>query len=93
MEIRKVRKKSPVFEAVLVTEENIREVAEWCGGVVEEIYSSILHKTMPRISNPPRNLGEFVHINDWVLRDTSSGEFYAWSRSMFVKNFERTEEI
>jgi hypothetical protein len=65
-------------EARTVSERNIADVAEWCGGVIRKEHDAIDHS----ITNPALNLRtengiERAHIGDTIIKN-DNGTFQVW---------------
>lgn len=90
----KYRKKPIEVEAIQLTEENAKEIAEWCNGACENF-----------MINPPK-FG-CLHVNfledkrilreemiafagDWIIKE-SDGEFYPCKPKKFEKTYEKVE--
>lgn len=74
MDIKRVEMKAPSYEAVLITEDNIAEVAEWCGGTV------VNHRL--KTSN-----GGIVYSGEWLVRNSEVKSFEAVGNTTFKKVF------
>lgn len=80
--IRKYRKKPVVVEAALVTEDNLPEVAAWCGGQVKEV-------ALPKRCIDIQTLeGEMrADVGTYVIRGVQ-GEFYPCRADIFEATYE-----
>ena len=78
------RAKLDVKELVLVTKENLQEVAEWCGGVVDE--------NIIRFNDNTYNssVKMIALIDDYVEKKEDG--FCCWSNDFISKNYNRNEK-
>lgn len=73
LETRRFRKRPVEIEAVQLTEGNIIDVAQWCGG----------HSSSPSRLTIPTLEGAMTAIDgDWVIRGVQ-GEFYSCRADIF----------
>ena len=85
LELKKSRKQV-VVSVVQLTELNIDDVAEWCGGSWDE---DIEHRLVLFIQTLE---GEMTaHVGDWIIQGVS-GEFYPCKPAIFEKTYEVVSE-
>jgi uncharacterized protein (UPF0210 family) len=92
MNIKKIRLNVPTIEAVRLTEENIHEVAAWCGGEVQS------YKNTRRIVIPLRGGimgGEFFHPGCWLIRNPEMPGYISQvdSDELFKSTYTETETV
>lgn len=86
--IGKYRKKPVVIDAVLVTEDNIVEVAAWCGGNVLEMSGEWMALSLNRCVMIPTMEGNMRgDVGSYVIRGVQ-GEFYPCRADIFVATYE-----
>ena len=68
MEIIKFNRKPFVVDGVEVTEDNLAEVAEWCGGEVRRSDKNGEKYVKVPVINPLSNRHTLAFVGDWVLR-------------------------
>ncbi len=78
------RARLDVREFVLVTKENIQEVAEWCDGVVD---GDLLRFTDNTTGSP---VSRIAFVSDYI--ETSINGFSCWSGGFISDNFDRNEK-
>lgn len=87
MEIRNARRKSFDVSYVIVTEENIEEVATWCGGEVGGEGAERYVKVTDKNAISTRQAKAFV--DDYVLKMSETGSsFKAFTEKAFKKSYE-----
>lgn len=79
-----------IFEitAVRVTEENMQEIADWCGGTIttnENSSQKEKHIKVTVLPAPPTERLSMAFVGDWVL-NTPRG-YKVYTDSAFAKNF------
>lgn len=67
----RIRHRPTETEAMLVTEENVKLVADWCGGMVVTDFPKLDRCVSLRTANGPVR----AYVGNWVIRDTE-GTFY-----------------
>lgn len=89
IEVNFYRRKTFFVTAVQVTEENMKDVADWCAGkVVHTASDKKFIKVDVKRALSPRQKQAFV--GDWVL---SNGKgFKVYTKSAFERNFELDED-
>lgn len=88
MNITQATRKTFTVDAVQITEENMQEVAEWCGGRVRTLNGSTFIKV--KVTNPMTDRQTQGFIGDWVLY---SGKGYkVYTQKAFERNFDLGEE-
>lgn len=88
METSKYVRKSFDVEAVRVTEENIDEVAQWCGGTIEAPHALSLEEAKHikvRVRYPINERQTKAFVGDWVLN--SGRGFKVYTDNAFNKQF------
>lgn len=96
MEIKKFDRKPFTVEAVQVTRENMKEVAEWCGGKVENkttpTKNGQRHEKFVKVpTNKPINEKQTqAFATDWVL--LSDKKFKVYTHRAFLYTFQEPEE-
>lgn len=78
------RARLDVRELVLVTSENLQEVAEWCGGFVDGDIIRFIDNT----SGSPIEMVAFA--SDYI--ETSINGFACWSGGFISDNYNRNEQ-
>lgn len=87
METRNARRKSFDVQFVVVTAENMEEVAEWCSGEVGGEGDERFIKIIDKNAISTRQAKAFV--NDYVLKMSATGtSFKAFTEKAFKKSFE-----
>lgn len=77
----KFKKKPVIIEARQITDENINEVREWCGGKKNrEILNGFLVPTLEG--------AHIAKIGDWIIKGIK-GEFYPCKPDIFEATYER----
>ena len=79
------RAKLDVKELVLVTKDNLQDVAEWCGGVVD---GDIIRFTDNTYNSPVENMIAF--IGDYI--ETREDGFCCWSGETINEWYNRNEK-
>lgn len=65
VETQKFQKQPLIVDAVRVTTENFREVAEWCQGeIITEVSGEYIHV---RVHNPMNERQTKAFVGDWIL--------------------------
>lgn len=86
MDIKKGRRKSFDIEYVYVTEENIKEIAEWCGGIVggegKDVFIKIIDKGAINTMQTKAFLG------DIIVHHLDMKSFKKFGRKSFNKSYE-----
>lgn len=90
VETQKFQRKSFAVEAVQVTPENMKDVAEWCAGKVmsdgeKEGHLSREHIKV-RVAYPINDRQTQAYLGDWVLKSGKS--FKVYTNAAFEKSFE-----
>ena len=78
------RAKLDVRELVLVTEENLQEVAEWCNGVVNENIIRFDDNTCNSSVNMIALIGDYIERRE--------DGFCCWGNAFVSANFNRNEK-
>lgn len=89
LEIQEFSRRSFDVEAVKVTEENMAEVARWCGGSIKRTGSHEKYVNVPvkQPSNPTKNRNLFrAFVDYWVLKSDTG--FRVYTQSGFEAAFE-----
>lgn len=74
MEIKQFKRRPFSVEGVQVTEENIMEVAEWCGGDVRRTVNEIYIKV--KTHRPLNEKQRRAYVTDWVLKAKTGFKVY-----------------
>lgn len=77
MDIKRYEPQAPTYEAVQVTEDNLREVAKWCGGQIRKYDSDQYFLTTTD--------GDAVYTGDWMTRNVDLGTFKVVEQFLFPK--------
>lgn len=80
------RKKQVEIEArqLEYTAKSQQELAEWCGGIIEEHKSGINIPTLEGIT--------YAQVGDFIIKGVK-GEFYACKPDIFELTYEKVEEL
>lgn len=90
MEIIKLVKKSFDVRGVQVTEENLEEVSEWCGGEVKtDSFGTKYIKV--NVKRPLNEKQTRAYLTDWVLR--SQQGFKVYNDKALQKSFEVYDDL
>ena len=84
MSIKKYRKKPVTIEAMQLTRNNVREVAEWCGADLGYTFGSIEPDALD-IHTLEGTMA--AHIGDYIIRGVQ-GEFYPCKPDIFAATYE-----
>lgn len=98
-EPKKYRKKPVIIEAMILTRDNIHEVARWCGGRVVEkvkpgdptdVYIGLDIPTLEGVMRAETfdSSGQGYEHGDYVIHGVK-GEFYPCKPDIFEKTYER----
>lgn len=88
METSKYVRKSFDVDAIQVTDENIEEVAQWCGGTIETPHALSLEEAKHikvRVRYPINERQTKAFVGDWVLN--SGRGFKVYTNNAFNKQF------
>ncbi len=79
------------IRAVQLTEENVSQVALWCGGQRVQTYNPILkdEEGEPGINYPGRYGMERLQLRDYLMETDFPGQFRRVSPTMFESVYER----
>lgn len=85
--IKYVRKSFPV-DAIDVTESNMEEIAEWCGGEIEVVEENnrVIRYIYIDVHNPMTERQTKAFVGDWVLYAGTG--FKVYPEKAFKKSFE-----
>ena len=74
-------------EAVLVTEENIHQVAEWCNGhaFIDSAGKKLIEVPVKRVAYPKQRE---AHVGMWVVYSETTGGFKVYKDAALRTNFE-----
>lgn len=86
MKPKQYRKKPVVIDAIMLTEENLEQVSEWCGG---SMWIAPDPFTAPLVI-PTLEGGHEAHFGDWIIRGIV-GEFYPCRNDIFEKTYEAVQ--
>jgi len=87
METKTAKRKSFDVEYVVVTDENIEEVAAWCNGKIEGEGNERCVKIIDKNAISTRQAKAF--IDDYMLKMSATGNsFKAFTKKAFLKSFE-----
>lgn len=95
MDIETYQRKTFPVNAVQVTEENLLEVSEWCGGEILEQKTKIKNATKIEnfikvpVKNPLNEKQTRAYIGDWVLEADENYKVY--TDRAFSKSFEKVK--
>jgi hypothetical protein len=89
MQTTSYQRKPLKVEAVQVTEDNLYDVAKWCGGDVHTTLSSGKKYIEVAVLHPLHKKQTRASIGDWVLRSEQGFKIYA--DAAFQKGFEPAE--
>lgn len=91
---KKFSRKPFYVEGLQVTEENINEVAEWCGGEIQESTPKGDDKKVPfikvNVRRPLHRRQTMAYAGDWILKAGSG--FKVYTEAAFDSNFDAVEE-
>ena len=88
-EPKKYRKRPVVIEAMILTRDNVHEVARWCGGrVVEKVKPGDPTDVYIGLDIPTLEGVMRAETSDYVIRGVN-GEFYPCKPDIFEKTYER----
>lgn len=77
----------PTIHAVQLTQNNGREIAEWCGGKLVEEIDPFTKQVTPGINVPTKNGNIRASLDDYVLR-TVDGSFEVGKEGWFEHYFD-----
>jgi hypothetical protein len=89
MEIKKARRKSFDVDYVEVTDENMVEVAAWCGGRVVAANGEVAAHIHVSDKNTMNSRQKKAYVGDLVLRQGTS--FKSFTQKSFKRSFDPTE--
>lgn len=81
--LKRARKKPILIEAVVLTNQNVHQVARWCGG--RAVMASLVAIEIPTLEGTMR-----ADEGDWVVRGIE-GEFYPVKESVFRASYDVVE--
>lgn len=92
MDIKQFKRRPFPVEGVQVTEENIQEVAEWCGGDVRRTVTETYIKV--KTHRPLNEKQKRAYVSDWVLKAKTGFKVYTDQamENSFEENIVYTEE-
>lgn len=90
MKTHKFARKPFYVDGVRVTEQNIEELAEWCGGDIREDRAGVKHIKV-RVNRPLTPRQTQAYVGDWVLYGVSGYKVY--TQKAFDKSFERVKTL
>jgi hypothetical protein len=73
------------MEAVLLTADNLVEVAAWCGGQVVEDYDCLPQVEMYDERDP--EYADYAGIGEYVIRGTT-GRYWSMTEETFTRSYE-----
>ena len=78
------RARLDVKELVLITSENLQEVADWCGGIVDDNIIRFIDTTSGS------SVGMIAFIGDYIEKREDG--FCCWGNAFISKNYNRNEQ-
>lgn len=78
-------------EAVRVTDKNIEEVAEWCGGELGLAEPNRRYIRVSNVSRPLNDRQRQAFVGDWVLR--AGNGFKIYTAKAFDRSFEKVRTL
>jgi hypothetical protein len=80
-----------VVEGIRVTEENLSDIADWCGGEVRTSTTMSENKryVKVRVHHPLSDRQTKAYVGDWVL--FSGNGYKVYTDAAFQKSFEETQ--
>lgn len=74
-------------DAVQVTDENMHEVAQWCGGQVQQELTQVKPYIKVRVHRPLNERQSRAFVGDWVLYGVTGG-YKVYTPKAFENSFE-----